>query len=88
MMRVASDYYIVQPWDCKSKYEVYKSEYRTLSPTFPPTICNPPAPRCGDSDQGIYVGEWMLLRCYGIDNSEKGVLVTKNSLVFIRLLGF
>ena len=26
----------------------------------------PPAPRCGDSDQGIYVGEWMVPRCYGI----------------------
>ena len=40
----------------------------------------PPAPRCGDSDQGIYVGEWMVPRCYGIDDSEKGVLVT-NKLV-------
>ena len=37
----------------------------------------PPAPRCGDSDHGIYVGEWMVPRCYRIDGSEKGVLVTK-----------
>ena len=31
----------------------------------------PPAPRCRDSDQVIYVGEWMVPRCYGINNSEK-----------------
>ena len=39
----------------------------------------PPAPRCGDSDHGIYVGEWMVPRCYRIDGSEKGVLVTKKT---------
>ena len=39
----------------------------------------PPAPRCGDSDQGIYVGEWMVPRCYRIDYSEKGVLFTKTT---------
>ena len=38
---------------------------------------NPPAPRCGDSDQGIHVGEWMVPHCYGIDGSEKDVLFTK-----------
>ena len=31
----------------------------------------PPAPRCGDSDQGIYVVEWMVPRCYGIKYFEK-----------------
>ena len=30
----------------------------------------PPVPRCGDSDRGIYLGEWMVPRCYGIDDSE------------------
>ena len=50
---------------------------------------NPPAPRCGDSDQGIYVGEWMVPRCYGIDGSEKGILVTKklaSCYTFLRFL--
>ena len=41
--------------------------------------CYPPAPRCGDSDQGIYVGEWMVPRCYGIKYFEKGLLTTKNT---------
>ncbi len=31
-----------------------------------------------------YVGEWMVPRCYGIDGSEKVLLITNNSLVFIR----
>ena len=37
----------------------------------------PPAPRCGDSDQGGCVGEWMVPRCYGIEGFEKGLLITK-----------
>ena len=44
----------------------------------------PPAPRCRDSDQGGYVGEWMVLHCYGIDGSEKGLLITKKAR---KLLG-
>ena len=44
----------------------------------------PPAPRCGDSDQGGYVGEWMVPRCYGIDDSEKGLLITKRIVGFRR----
>ena len=44
----------------------------------------PPTPGCRDSDHGIYVGEWMVPRCYRIDGSEKPVLVTKNSLVVER----
>ena len=40
------------------------------------------APRCGDSDQGICVGEWMVSRCYIIDDSEKGLLVTKKLVSF------
>ena len=43
----------------------------------------------GDSDQGIYVGEWMLPRCYGIDYSERGLLITNKNLVVVeRILGF
>ena len=40
---------------------------------------DPPAPRCGDSDQGIYVGEWMVPRCYGIEGFEKGLLITEKT---------
>ena len=36
-------------------------------------------PRCGDSDQGGCVGEWMVPRCYGINNSEKGLHITKKT---------
>ena len=42
----------------------------------------PPAPRRGDSDHGIYMGEWMVPRCYRIDGSEKGVLVTQKLVSF------
>ena len=47
-----------------------------------------PAPRCRDSDFGIYVDEWMLPRCYGIDHSEKGLLITKTLVRFYAFLSF
>ena len=45
----------------------------------------PHAPRCGDSDHGIYVGEWMVSHCYRIDYSEKGLLVTKRTRYYYSL---
>ena len=45
---------------------------------------DPPVPRCGDSDQGRYVGEWMVPRYYAIYDSEKGLLIKENSLVVKR----
>ena len=29
------------------------------------------------------MGEWMVPRCYGIDYSDKGVLVTKKARLFL-----
>ena len=29
------------------------------------------------------MGEWMVPRCYGIDDSEKGLLITKKTRLFL-----
>ena len=42
----------------------------------------PPQPGSGIAIKGIYVGEWMVPRCYRIDYSEKGLLITKKNVSF------
>ena len=49
---------------------------------FTRSSADPPAPMCRDIDQGIYVGEWMVPRCYGIDDSEKGLHITNKTRKF------
>ena len=72
---------LVFPRACALAIYVYVKYIHTTTAPFSGFLFkgpHPPAPRCGDSDQGIYVGEWMVPRCYGIEGFEKGLHTTKN----------
>ena len=67
-----SGLYFIQSW-------LSSHDHRRFVGSFSELLApGPPAPRCGDSDQGIYVGEWMVPRCYGNKYLKKGLLITKS----------
>ena len=70
-------------WEANSIDTFSEQQVSAQSGEYDKKYKYPPAPRCGDSDQGGCVGEWMVPRSYGIHDSEKGLHITKQTRKFL-----